>query len=297
MSVATRSSRSSVRWAERARPGSHTFLVILALYFLFPFYWLIVASTKTLSGLFDGSAGPLWFDDTFALFDNLAQLFTYKGGVFWNWIGNSFFYAFTAGVVGTAICVAAGYGFAKYRFAGRRIAFALLLGAVMVPMTALVIPTFVMLRGVELTDTPWAVILPSMLNPFGVYLMRVFAQDAIPDELLEAARMDGSGELRAFVQVGVPLLRPGIVTVLLLSIVSTWNNYFLPLTVLTSTKLLPVTVGLQQWQTQSRSATGSSDIVWNLVTVGSLVSIIPLVIAFLALQRYWRGGLSIGAVR
>lgn len=295
--MTSRSTPQLRRWSERVRPGSHLFLLVLTLYFLFPFFWLIVASTKTLSGLFNGSSGPLWFDDTFALFDNLAQLSSYNSGVFWTWMGNSFFYAFTAGIAGTAVCVAAGYGFAKYRFAGRGLAFALLLGAVMVPLTALVIPTFVMLSAVDLTDTPWAVILPSMLNPFGVYLMRVFAQDAVPDELLEAARMDGAGELRVFAQVALPLLRPGIVTVLLLSIVSTWNNYFLPLTMLTSTKLLPVTVGLQQWQTQSRSATGSSDMVWNLVTAGSLVSIIPLVITFLALQRYWRGGLSIGAVR
>ena len=118
----------------------------------------------------------------------------------------------------------------------------------MVPTTALVIPTFILFSQAGITNTIWAVILPTLLNPFGVYLMNVYARDSVPDELLDAARVDGAGEFRSFLQVAVPLMRPAIVTVLLLSIVSSWNNYFLPLAMLSDNRLFPVTVGIGLWQ-------------------------------------------------
>jgi multiple sugar transport system permease protein len=276
--------------------GSHTFLVLLVLYFALPLWWLVVASTKNIHGLFTGSGGPLWFDSKFDLVANIEQLFTQNGGIYWRWLGNSFLYAFVGGIGATVLSVLAGYGFAKYRFRGRNLYFSLLLGSVMVPLTALVIPTFVLLSSMGLTNTIWAVILPSLLSPFGVYLMRVYAQDSVPDELLDAARVDGAGDLRTFVSVALPLMRPAIVTVLLLSTVATWNNYFLPLAVLSDTKLLPVTVGLGQWQAQSTSGAAGSQL-WNLVITGALISIVPLVVSFLSLQKYWQGGLSLGSLK
>jgi len=282
-----------------ARPrhlGSHTFLVVLVLYFALPLWWLVVASTKDINGLFAGTGGPLWFDENFSFVDNVRQLFTQNGGIYWRWLGNSFLYAFVGGIGATILSVLAGYGFAKYRFAGRNLYFSVLLGSVMVPVTALVIPTFVLLSSMHLTNTIWAVILPSLLSPFGVYLMRVYAQDAVPDELLDAARVDGAGDFRTFVSVALPLLRPAIVTVLLLSTVATWNNYFLPLAVLSDTQLLPVTVGLGQWQAQSTSGAAGSQL-WNVVVTGALISILPLVVSFLSLQKYWQGGLSLGSLK
>lgn len=278
------------------RIGSHVLLLVLALYFVIPLWWLIVASTKSNSGLFTGSGGPLWFDDEITLFDNLAQLGSYQNGIYWRWLGNSFLYAITGGVGATVISVLAGYGFAKYRFRGRGAFFAMLLGAVMVPLTALVIPTFVLLSGIGLINTIWAVILPSLLSPFGVYLMRVYTQDAVADELIDAARVDGAGEIRTFVQVALPLLKPAIVTVLLISIVATWNNFFLPLAVLKDPLLLPVTVGLNNWQALSNAGAGGEQ-VWNLITTGAFVSIVPLVLSFLLLQRYWQGGLAVGSLK
>ena len=280
----------------RRNLGSHTFLVLLVLYFALPLWWLIVASTKNINGLFTGTGGPLWFDSEFDLVANVRQLFTQNGGIYWRWLANSFLYALVGGVGATVLSVLAGYGFAKYRFRGRNLYFSLLLGSVMVPLTALVIPTFVLLSDMGLTNTIWAVILPSLLSPFGVYLMRVYAQDAVPDELLDAARVDGAGDFKTFVSVALPLLRPAIVTVLLLSTVATWNNYFLPLAVLSDTKLLPVTVGLGQWQAQSTSGAAGTQL-WNLVITGALISIIPLVVSFLSLQKYWKGGLSLGSLK
>jgi multiple sugar transport system permease protein len=126
--------------------------------------------------------------------------------------------------------------------------------------------------------------------------MRVYTQDAVPDELLEAARIDGAGEWRTFSTIVVPLLRPAIVTVLLLSIVGTWNNFFLPLAVLTNPDLLPVTVGLNRWLTLSNAGAGGEQ-VWNLITTGAFISVVPLLLSFLFLQRYWQGGLTVGSVR
>jgi multiple sugar transport system permease protein len=224
-------------------------------------------------------------------------LFTHNEGIYLRWIGNSIFYAVTAGVGATVLAVLAGYGFAKYRFGGRRLRLAVLLGSVMVPLTALVIPTFILFSNINLTDTVWAVILPSLLNPFGVYLMQVYAADAVPDELLDAARVDGASELKTFLRVAFPLLRPAVVTVLLLSIVGTWNNFFLPLAMLANTKLFPITVGLGLWQGQASGNNSGGANLWGLIITGALVSIIPLVIAFLALQKYWQGGLSVGALK
>ena len=167
----------------------------------------------------------------------------------------------------------------------------------MVPTTALVIPTFILFSQAGITNTIWAVILPTLLNPFGVYLMNVYARDSVPDELLDAARVDGAGEFRSFLQVAVPLMRPAIVTVLLLSIVSSWNNYFLPLAMLSDSRLFPVTVGIGQWQGIASANNSGGTSLWSIIIIGSLVSVIPLIIAFLSLQRYWRGGLAIGSLK
>jgi multiple sugar transport system permease protein len=276
---------------------SYLFLAILVIYFLTPMWWMVVNSSKDAAGLFGGTAGAMWFDKNVNYIANLQDLFTFNGGIYLRWILNSAGYALAGGVGATILCVLAGYGFAKYNFRGRRLTFALLLGSVMVPLTALVIPTFILFSQAQLTDTVWAVILPSLLSPFGVYLMRVYVADVVPDELLDAARVDGAGEFRTFVQVALPLMRPAIVTVLLLSIVATWNNYFLPLVMLSDNSLFPVTVGISLWESLAGANNGGGHSLWSLIIIGSLVSVIPLIIAFLSLQKYWQGGLTIGSLK
>jgi multiple sugar transport system permease protein len=296
MSVAGSSSGVSKARRPRYLP-LQVLLAFLVVYFLVPFWWLIVNSSKTSAGLF-GGGNALWFADDVDYIGNLRQLFTYGGGIYAQWLFNSALYAFVGGIGATVLAVLAGYGFAKYRFAGRRVAFAILLGAVMVPTTALVIPTFILFSKLDLTNTIWAVIFPTWLNPFGVYLMHVYARDAVPDELLDAARVDGAGEFRTFLQVALPLMRPAMVTVLLLSIVASWNNYFLPLAMLSNNRLFPVTVGIGLWQsTASTYGAAGGQSLWSIIILGSLVSVVPLIIAFLTLQRYWQGGLSIGSLK
>ena len=275
---------------------AHLFLSAMVVYFLIPFWWIVVASSKDAEGLFGGDSA-LWFSKNPDYLGNLAALFTYDGGIYLTWLGNSVLYALSGGIGATILAVLAGYGFAKFAFWGRRFSFSLLLGAVMVPATALVIPTFILLANLGLTNTIWAVILPSLLNPFGVYLMYVYAKDAVPDELLDAARVDGAGEFRTFIQVALPLLRPAVVTVLLLSIVATWNNYFLPLAMISDPKLYPVTVGIGLWQGAASGNNSGGASLWGIIIIGALVSIIPLAISFLALQRYWQGGLTIGSLK
>jgi len=152
-------------------------LAFLVIYFLIPFWWVIVNSSKNSAGLF-GGGNALWFATDIDYIENLRQLFSYGGGIYARWLMNSALYAFVGGIGATVLAVLAGYGFAKYRFAGRRAGFSILLGAVMVPTTALVIPTFVLFSQAGITNTIWSVILPTLLNPFGVYLMNVYARDA-----------------------------------------------------------------------------------------------------------------------
>lgn len=269
-------------------------MVAVLLYFLVPLWWLMVASTKSNADLF--STFGLWFSGTNSLWVNIQAVFTSDNGVYLLWLRNSLVYSVVSAVGSAFLATMAGYAFAKYRFPGGNAIFSGILGAIMIPMTALTIPTYLLFANAGLTNTPWAVILPSLVSPFGVYLMRVYAADAVDDTLIEAARVDGAGELRIFFGVSLRLLTPGMVTVLLFALVSTWNNYFLPLIMLNSPDLYPLTVGLAQWQALATGGSGSRALFSSVIT-GSFLSIIPLVIAFLFLQRYWQSGLASGAVK
>jgi multiple sugar transport system permease protein len=268
-------------------------LLVFLTYSLLPLFYLIVSATKDGSALF--SSFGLWFY-SFDLFANLGAVFTYDGGVFINWLWNTAYYSVTSAVGASFVATIAGYSFAKFRFRGRTLLFAVILGSIMVPPTALVIPTYLLLSKVELVNTPLAVILPSLISPFGVYLMRVYAEQSVPDALLDAARVDGAGEFRIFWSVALRVLAPGFVTVLLLSFVTTWNNYFLPLVVLNDPSLYPLTVGLVSWN-ELASGGGGAQNLYPLVITGALVSIVPIIAAFLFLQRFWQGGLTFGSLK
>jgi multiple sugar transport system permease protein len=265
-----------------------------AFYFLLPFLWLALASTKNDSDLF--TTFGLWFGKAIVLFANLGTVFTYENGSFGTWLLNSAFYAIASALGAVILSTLAGYAFAKYRFRGGRGIFSVVLGSIMIPSTALALPTYLLFANIGITNTPWAVILPSVVNPFALYLIRVYALEAVDDNLIEAARIDGAGEFRIFWQISCRLLGPAIVTVFLLALVATWNNYFLPLIMLNQSSLYPITVGLAQWAASS-NAGGGARVLFSTVITGSFVSIIPLVLSFLYLQRYWQSGLSAGSVK
>ncbi|MDH2442593.1 carbohydrate ABC transporter permease [Amnibacterium sp. CER49] len=281
--------------ARHRRPSTVlTVMVWVSLaYFLLPIVWLVITSTKSNADIFNSFG--LWFS-RFSLFDNLQQTFTQDHGVFGQWLLNTLMYSVGSAVGAAIFATAAGFALAKYRFVGRRLIFSVILGAIMVPGTALAIPTYLLFSALGLTDTPLAIVLPSLISPFGVYLMRVYAAEAVDDGLLEAARIDGAGEFRILYSIALRLLAPGIVTVLLFTLVDTWNNYFLPLIMLNNPALFPVTVGLTQWQSRA-SGGGGAQVMFSSVITGSLVSVLPLIVAFLFLQRYWQSGLGTGGVK
>jgi multiple sugar transport system permease protein len=287
--------RAPKRRARKKRPSVllNILMTVMLLYALLPLFWLVVNSTKTQAALF--STFGLWFGGKFALWSNIHQVFTYDNGVFLRWLGNTVLYVVAGAGGATLLATLAGYGMAKYDFPGKRLVFAVVLGAVAVPATALAVPTFLLFSDLHLTNTPWSVILPSLVSPLGFYLIWLYAAEAVPTEILEAARIDGAGEFRTFFVISSRLLTPGMVTVVLFTVVATWNNYFLPLIMLSNPNWYPLTVGLNDWNQQSFAA--GNQAVYNLVVTGSLLTVIPIMAAFLYLQRYWRFGLATGSVK
>ncbi|TFD27395.1 carbohydrate ABC transporter permease [Cryobacterium lyxosi] len=263
---------------------------VFTLYFLVPIWWLLVAASKNRSQF--NSTNPLWFAD-FSLFENMANLVAYRDGVYLKWMLNSALYAGGGALVGTLIAGMCGYALAKYNFPGRELIFNVVLGGVLVPATALALPLFLIFSQISLTNTFWSVFLPSLVSPFGVYLARIYASASVPDELIEAARLDGAGELRTFFTVSVRMMVPALVTVFLFQFVAIWNNFFLPLIMLRDETLFPVTLGLYAWNSQVNQI----PVLRDYVLIGALLSIIPLIIIFLLLQRFWRSGLSAGSVK
>jgi len=268
-------------------------MLLFLIYALVPLAWLVINATKEQADLF--SSFGLWFGDRFALWDNIGATLTYRDGIFVRWLGNTLLYVIVGAGGATLLATLAGYGLAKYGFPGRKAYFAVVLGAVAVPGTALAVPTFLLFSQMGLTNTPWAIIIPSLISPFGLYLIWVYTIDSVPTELLEAARLDGASEMRTFFTISIRLLAPGIVTVALFSIVATWNNYFLPLIMLSDPAWYPLTVGLNQWSSQASGV--AAEPIYNLVITGSLITIIPIVAIFLFLQRFWQSGLSAGSVK
>jgi multiple sugar transport system permease protein len=267
-----------------------TFMFVCAIYFLLPAWWLVVSSTKSPSTLY--ASEGFWFSQLHFV-SNLTGLFRYDGGIYWHWLVNTLLYAGVGALGATLLASAAGYALAKYEFRGRQLVFSVILGGVLVPGTALALPLYLLLSKVSLTNTYWAVFLPSLVSPFGVFLARVYAAASIPDELIEAGRIDGASEGRIIRTMALRIMSPALVTMFLFQFVAIWNNFFLPLVMLSNTRLYPVTLGLYTWNNQY----GQAPQLVSYVVIGSLISVIPLVVAFLSLQRFWRSGLAAGSVQ
>lgn len=270
-----------------ARVTGIAVLVAATIYFLAPVLWVMIASTKSNRDL--TSSFGFWFAE-WNLPANYDSLMVWTQGMFWRWVGNSIFYSVTAGVIGTLFAVMAGYAIAKFVFPGKKIAVGVIMAGLLLPVALLTVPLYLEFHALGLVDTPWAIIIPSAVSPFGVFLGMVYAQDAVPTELLEAARIDGAGEVRIFFTIVMRLLGPAMVTIFLFIFVATWNNFLLPLMMVSSAELKPVTLGLFGMMSYFAPAKGA-------VMLGALLGVVPLVILFFSLQRFWQSGLAAGAVK
>ena len=250
--------------------------ILLSLYFILPFYWLLQSTTKDIGQLMEGTYVPAIPGH---FFDNLIGVFDYRHGVFLRWMANSFLYSFAGSVTGTFISALAGFAFRRFRFFGRKLLFILILGFALVPGFATTLPLFIEFRTFHFLNTGWAVIVPSVLNIFGVYLMVVY-WNQVPEELFDAAMIDGTKESTIFLRIGLPTILPGATTVLLLSFVAIWNNYFLALIMLNRDEAFPLILGI----TTISSASGWP--VYNLTIMGAFLTALPLLILFLTLQRF-----------
>ncbi|WP_236030040.1 carbohydrate ABC transporter permease [Paractinoplanes lichenicola] len=286
---ALRSEPAALPKPRRVSPTATVLLLLGAAYCLLPVLWVLIASTKSASELFN----TFTFLPSTHLFDNIAFLSSYRDGLYWRWMVNSAIFAGGGAAVSALVSAMAGFALAKYEFRGKRVVFNLVLAGVLVPGVILAVPQYLLLAKVGMTNTYWAVLLPSFISPYGIYLCRIFAAATVPDEVLEAARMDGAGDGRAFFRVALPMMRGGLVTVFLFTFVAIWNNYMLPFIMLGDDKLFPVTVGLSGLLNQG----ATQPAMYTSVVTGAFLSIIPLVVLFLSLQRYWRVDLGAGAVK
>ena len=262
-------------------------LTFTMLYFVLPIIWVMFSATKSNADLV--STNGFWFGHL-ELGDNYTKLMGWTQGLFWRWVLNSLFYSTTAGVIGTLISVAAGYAMAKFVFPGRNVSMALIMAGLLMPVALLTIPLYVVFHNLGLTDTVWAILIPSCVSPFGVFLGRVYADSSVPTELIEAARIDGASEARVFFTIVLRLLAPAMVTIFLFIFVATWNNFLLPLMMVSTPELKPVTLGLYGMMSYFAPQKGA-------VMLGALLGVLPLIVLFLGLQKYWQSGLAAGSVK
>lgn len=286
-----RGARNSAGGLDRRKVLPTAILLLGAAYCLLPVAWVLIASTKTPSELFNSFTFSPSFHGGFT--QNLRELADYNGGQFWRWAYNSLIYAGGGAILSVGVSATAGYALAKYRFTGRNLIFSFLLAGVLVPQITLAIPQYIMMSKIGLVGSYWSVLLPSVISPYGIYLSRVYAAAAIPDEMLEAGRIDGANEFRLFTRIGLPPMIPGLVTVLLLQFIANWNNFLLPFIMISQDNRFPLTVGLYSLLNKG----AGQPALYTLVVTGALLSIIPLIVLFLFLQRFWRLDLVSGGVK
>ncbi|AYD89392.1 carbohydrate ABC transporter permease [Actinomyces sp. 2119] len=294
--VGTRLRSRSPHNRQAGTRGSTTFfvtsvLLVVSLYFLIPVLWVVVNATKTSDDLF--ATNGFWFGDTFVLWENIRLVLASNDSIFPRWFLNSLLYSGAGALLATYIAAAAGYALSTYRFRGRNLLLGMVMGGVLVPGTATALPLFLVFSRIGITNTYLAVLIPAVVSPFGLFLCRIYADAAVSTSLIEAGRIDGAGELTIFHRIALRQMAPALVTVFLFQFVAIWNNYFLPLIMLADERLYPVTLGLNTWLSQ----TDRLPEFYQLTVGGALLSVIPLAVLMLVLQRFWRGGLTEGAVK
>jgi len=275
-----------------------TFVLIItigaAIYFLSPFYWIVISLTKNTSQLYTRINFGLFPGIPSHLGENFRNIFTYDHSIFKRWFLNSFFYSSVGALGSTLISASAGFAFSRYNFLGKRFLYNLIIGFVMVPGTAFVLPLFILFHKLGLLNSYLGVILPCLVSIFGTYLM-IISWDQIPIDIFDSAEIDGANDVLIFFRIGLPLIIPSLLVIFILNFVQIWNNFFLPLVILNDPNKFPLTLGLSHWNSLAELP-GYKGIIPIIIT-GTFFSCLPLIILFLSLQKYFLSGSITGAIK
>ena len=272
--------------SKKLTPGkviTNVVLVLLAIFFIFPLYWIITGSFKDPIAV--NANPPVWFPTSPTL-NNYERLFQNPA---LRWLGNTVFMAVMAMLLTCITASMAGYVLAKKRFPGRKLVFSIMICAMALPKQVILIPLLKEMSFFNLHDNIWSVILPTVGWPFGVFLMKQFSE-TIPGEMLEAARIDGAGEVRTFVKIVLPMVTPGIGALAIFTFINSWNDYFLQLIMLNSRNNLTISLGIAKLQAEM-----SND--FGLIMAGAALAAIPIIAVFLMFQKYFTQGIAMGAVK
>ena len=297
---------------------SFVVVILFAFLFTFPLYWILTGAFKTKTEIL--ATSPVWWPSEFVTtnFDKLlssrsAPLFdltiggdeyhlfgyvirtskiTITGPVVpaaLRWLVNTVFMSVASMLLTCLTAAMAGYVLAKKKFYGRGILFTLIVCAMALPKQVIMIPLLREMSALDLYDTIWAVIFPIVGWPFGVFLLKQFAE-GIPSEMVEACRIDGASEWRTFTDVMFPMIKPGVGACAIFTFINSWNDYFMQLVMLTSTKNLTISLGIATMQAEN-----STD--FGLLMAGSALASVPIIIIFLIFQKYFTKGITMGAVK
>ena len=272
-------------------------LIVLAFLFIFPLYWIITGMFKPPAAI--NSPVPQWFPKEFTM-RNITELFSRRTAPLFGeialrvpgavrWMINTVFMAVMAMILTCITAAMAGYALAKKRFIGRALLFSLIVAAMALPKQVILVPLVREISALGLYDNIWAVILPTVGWPFGVFLMKQFSE-SIPNEMLEAARIDGAGETRTFIDIVLPMIKPGIGALAIFTFITAWNDYFLQLIMLNDTKVLSISLGIAKLQSEM-----STD--FGIIMAGAALGSIPIIIIFLLFQKFFTRGITMGAVK
>ena len=290
-------------------------IAIIAFLFAFPLYWIITGAFKTAAEI--NSVTPVWFPSEFTM-KNFETLLAKRSAPLWElaipfsnwfssdgdllyfsvgpnmpaafrWLINTVFMSVAAMVITCVTASMAGYALAKKRFVGRKILFTLIVCAMALPKQVILIPLVREMAVLKMSDTLWAVICPIVGWPFGVFLMKQFSE-GIPGEILEAARIDGAGEMKTFTTIVIPMIKPGIGALAIFTFINAWNDYFMQLIMLLNTNVLTISLGIAKLQ-------GENSTDFGLIMAGATLAAVPIIIVFLVFQKYFTRGITMGAVK
>ena len=258
-------------------------LVVLAVLMIFPLYWIITGSFKDARTI--NSATPVWFPLN-PTPDNYVRLFERPAGI---WMFNTVFMCVMSMLLTCVAAAMGGYALAKKRFTGRAVLFSVFVCAMALPKQVILIPLLKEMAFLRLHNTLWAVIFPTVGWPFGVFLMKQFSEN-IPGEMLEAARIDGAGEARTFVNIVFPMIKPGVGALAIFTFITAWNDYFLQLIMLNDMDVLTISLGIAKLQSEL-----STD--YGLIMAGAALGSVPIILIFLMFQKFFTRGITMGAVK